>query len=823
MTIPTHRIIPDPATGYALNPERGWVSVYLPHGATNLIPNPSFEVSLDDWASLILGAGGSFARVADAQFRGAYCAEVDLGAGASGDISTTGTGAAGVRYAFSAHVRRPGGGVVRLEDVEALLDGSTGTPFQTVEYVADGWYRLGVSWVSTTTSGPGMRFYGAGQVFYVDAVQWEAGGEPSTYLDGDELGLIPGETPPAFTWNGAAHASTSTRSATTRAGGLRRNLSDFGLTVVGLLGLGMPPQGNQTVPYAGQDGSFYQGARRPERSFTIAGAFQADTPLALDQRRRDLRAALTFDRTGTDSPIVLELQAYAGATAIGEAVACVCSYASGLESNQASLYAEKVAIQLVEHVPGLTGLASRGGAFPAQATPTLTYVAYRDERTGAWSYPTGLNAAPQPNAVIFGPDEKLYVGGNFTAPSNRVARYNFQTGQWESLSGGLSAQVNALAFDREGRLLAGGASGLITGSTVARWSGSSWSAIGANADTVRALAYDAATDRIYAGGANGANATLRYSTGAGWTAITAATAGEVYDLAFDAPSGTLYIAGNFSAALGGVANAVYVARYTAAGGIAPLGAGANATAQSVAVDPQGRAWFLGSFTTFDGVAVGRLAVWTGQSAEAVPGVTVPLVSSNGYVAASPFTGDVWAGGVELTALSGTAWLQRLTPAGPLWPGIGVANSTTHVAAAFSPARTAVARDDVSSGLLYEPQGAAISNPGTLPAPVVVVLRSGASLFTAHAVYGPTGATVDLGIVIVYQGDVLTVDSRPERLAVASVYQGDLRGRLRLGSRLAALLLPPGASTLRVQCAIASPPEQAYFFRPRYGALGDAAR
>lgn len=827
MTLPRHRLIPDPTTGYALNPERGWVSVYLPAGTTNLFLNPSFERGTATWTASSDGSGGTpFARVADAQFRGAWSGALTVRPTGGTFVQIVGgtNATAGQAYALQCHVKRPGATDVDPDQVRAVVNGQA-VPFQTLVYVADGWWRGEYVYTATGSNPAGVRILGApGQITYVDALQWEQASECSTYVDGDELGLIPGEQPPAYSWNGAPHASTATRSATTRAGGLRRNLDRYGLTVLGLIGLGQPPQQNQTIAYAGQDGSFYQGARRPERGLTIAGAFQGRTPQELDRMRRDVRAALTFDAAGPDSPVVLELQAHVGTRAIGEAVTCVCSYVAGMESSQASLYAEKVSVQLVEHIPGLTSLASRGGALSENAQPSMTYLAILDARRLEWAFPTGLNAQPQPNAVIFGPDERLYVGGAFTAPGNRVAAYSFVTGAWETLSTGLGAQVNALAFDRQGRLWAGGAPGLITGSTVAIWNGATWAAAGALTATVTSLAYDAASDRMFAGGQSGANAALYRSpaTSPSWTTITAAAGTIVNDLAFDPGLGTLYIAGDFSN-LGGVSGATHVARYTFVGGIAAMGGGADAAAYSVTVDARGRAWFSGDFVTFAGVSVSRIARWTGQAGEAIPGVVV--APPDAIVQANPLTGEVWAGGVELTAASGVGFLQRLSDAGPLWPGLAINEGATleTVAVAFSPARIAVARDATGSSNIRIPDTGIVTNPGTLPAPVVVVQRV-TSLTNLYSVQGPTGAQVDLAILVLDANDTLTVDSRPERLAVATEYQGDIRARVRLGSQLSGLVLPPGVSSIRAMGAItAAAYEGSICFRPRYGALGDAAR
>jgi hypothetical protein len=823
MTYPTHHLIPDPTTGYALNPARGWVTVYLPSATTNLFRNPSFERDTANWTATSDGSTGTpFDRTTAAQFRGAYAGILTIRPSGGTFVQIVGAtnATAGQVYALSAHFKRPGGANVDPDNVRAVVNG-TNVPWQSVVYVADGWWRGELVYTATGSNPAGVRVTGSpSQVYYVDALQWELAGECSTYCDGDEAGLIPGETPPAYTWNGTPHASTSTRSAVTRAGGLRRNLDSYGLTVVGLIGLGTPPQDNQTIPYAGVDGSFYQGARRPERGFTIAAAFQARTPQELDRQRRDVRAALAFDRTGVDSPVTLELQAFSGETAIGEAVTCVCSYAGGLEANQGSLYAEKASVQLVEHVPGLTSLASRGGAFGATAGRS-DFIAVRDETDGSWSYPATISSAVSRNAFVFGPDERLYIGGAFTGVGNRVAAYNFQTGAWETLSTGLGAQVNALVFDRQGRLYAGGASGLITGSTVARWDGVSWTAIGTLTDTVQALAYDPVNDRIYAGGSNGANATLQRSNGgAAWNVITNATAGEVRDLAYDQGVGILYIAGNFSAALGGVVNAVHVARYTFASGLAALSTGANGAAQSVTIDRRGRAWFSGAFTTLGGVAVGFIGRWTGQVFEAIPGVAVEGGASTTVVYADPQVDGVWADSISING-NGVGYSQLVTESGPLTPGILMAGGIVR-AVARSPRRTAIG---LTGSNFIPPATATLPTiPGTLPTPLQLVLTqaSNESYYTIVGVGGSPATLLDVGITTLAAGDYGTIGYQQGGLLLFSQYRGDLRGAVRLGSNHSATLIAPlGGRSIGLVRGSSS--TAVYFCRPRYGALGDAVR
>ena len=101
----------------------------------------------------------------------------------------------------------------------------------------------------------------------------------------------------------------------------------------------------------------------------------------------------------------------------------------------------------------------------------------------------------------------LYVGGGFTQPASRVARWDGSA--WHALGAGLSDEVYALAFYDDGtgaKLYAGGrfntGSGA-PGNHIARWNGSSWQALGAGTSgPVYALAVhnDGSGSQLYVGG-----------------------------------------------------------------------------------------------------------------------------------------------------------------------------------------------------------------------------------------------------------------------------------------------------------------------------------
>lgn len=82
---------------------------------------------------------------------------------------------------------------------------------------------------------------------------------------------------------------------------------------------------------------------------------------------------------------------------------------------------------------------------------------------------------------MFGPDNRLYVGGLFTQagdiPANNIATWNGT--QWQTLGSGVDGSVQTLDFLSDGRLWIGGtaittAGNLILPAPAAEWNGSAW-------------------------------------------------------------------------------------------------------------------------------------------------------------------------------------------------------------------------------------------------------------------------------------------------------------------------------------------------------------
>jgi len=294
-----------------------------------------------------------------------------------------------------------------------------------------------------------------------------------------------------------------------------------------------------------------------------------------------------------------------------------------------------------------------GGGFTTQGGLPANRIAKWDGTS--WSpLDGGLGGSSQTvdALVVFddGGGPALYAAGGFYWADDVAAKYvaKWDGTSWSDLDGGmelgLDPFVGALVVFDDGSgpaLYAGGdftVAGGVPASRIARWDGTSWSALGSgmNAPTgspdVRALAVfdDGGGPALYAGGdyltAGGvtANGIAKWD-GTSWSALGVGMPGffeSVLALAvFDDGSGpALYAGGHFQSAGGVPAN--HIAKWDGSGWSA-LGSGVAgvATASTPYVsclqvfdDGNGpRLYAGGDFTTIGGVPANRIAKWDGSS------------------------------------------------------------------------------------------------------------------------------------------------------------------------------------------------------------------
>lgn len=212
---------------------------------------------------------------------------------------------------------------------------------------------------------------------------------------------------------------------------------------------------------------------------------------------------------------------------------------------------------------GPNGEVYAGGAFTlAGGVANTTKIAKWDGTS--WSaLSTGLNNTV--HTLAFAPNGVLYVGGEFTDASYpRICKWNGTSFSAVGTAGDISsAHVSSLAFDFAGNLYVGGgftnAGGVANADYIAKWNGSSWSALGTGTDdTVHRITIDTNEDSpkfnsVYvtgdfttAGGLTLADRIAIYSNGA-WSSLDIDLPGTGISYAIlTALDGSLYIGGEFN-------------------------------------------------------------------------------------------------------------------------------------------------------------------------------------------------------------------------------------------------------------------------------------
>jgi hypothetical protein len=763
--------VPSNPTGAPLNRAREWLEIIVPEATTNLFLNPSFETNTSNWTASSDGSNGTpYARTTDRQFRGAYSAVLTVRPTGGTYVQIVGPAVVSTTvYSVSFHVRRANRREIRSADVRAVVNGAP-VAFDRISYVADGWWRCEKTYTASGTDAPGIRVLGApGAVFYVDGCQLEAKGYPTTYCDGDQVGLLAVERVPAFQWNGTPHAATSSRSAFTRAGGKPVSVDRYGLAILGLIGLGLSQRSVIATPLGLLDGSLYQRTIREARVFTLAGVFEAVDPRTLSSRRGALRALLSHDRTGDDQPAVLRLQRYQGRDAIGDLTDIPASYLEGLGEDVAQVFDEKVSAQFQQHAPLLSAGASRGDTVPSEESLSIAGLVIRN-RDGTWE-PTssGLSGgSPDYRGVIWGPDNKLYVGGGFTSPGTRVARYNLETAAWETLSTGLPSAPAQLLFGPNGNLYASGAFTIAaTNSPVAVWNGSAWAALGSlSGITATAIAFGA-DGTLYAGGFENTNLRARlYSwNGSAWTLILShgTNSQSIQCMVIDQARQLLYAGGTFQNLNADAAQDRIAVYDIEAAGWAAMGTGLDGTALSLALDQGGGLYVSGTFNNAGGVPAVNGAYWNGQQWAPVPDfdeIGIPSPSSGGNVVFDPSDGSVYfagdASGVDPLRPSGLVRFtgSTLTNADFLAGGAGINVN----AIAVKPDKIALAFLIIETDLDVS-GSTTVDNPGTAPTPFVFTINgpSSGSARVFQFANVTTGAAVYLDL-LAYTGERIVIDT-----------------------------------------------------------------
>jgi hypothetical protein len=252
----------------------------------------------------------------------------------------------------------------------------------------------------------------------------------------------------------------------------------------------------------------------------------------------------------------------------------------------------------------------------------------------------------------------VYAGGAFLnaggTPVNYIAKWNGTS--WSAMNSGANFYVRSILSQSASEIYIGGAFNLVGNPSVvawgvARWNGTAWSGLG-NGVRGEVYALENYNSEIYAGGVidtinlfNNGKGIMKWN-GTSWSTLGGAVGNGVSGppgfkvSALKVFNGDLYIGGTFVTANGITVN--NIARWNGTS-FSAIGSGTNGEVKAFAVH-NNELYIGGAFTTANGVTVNGLAKLSGNTFTAVGGGVSGTV--NGLAAAGPF---LYATGAFLTA------------------------------------------------------------------------------------------------------------------------------------------------------------------------------
>jgi hypothetical protein len=593
-----------------------------------------------------------------------------------------------------------------------------------------------------------------GRYYYTDGWQIEEKSVATTYCDGDQEGC---------SWQGSPHASASDRSALSWAGGELQDLTDdLSLIVQQATGMGTARGRNNIVDLAVVPGGDFQRRKIQTRRSGPRGVITGCSLSDLHAKREALYTGL-YDDLG--EPVRIR---YAGATT---PKILRWHYNRGFEFARHDNFNERVTLTGDSTDPLWYAEDETSAILDSQDSTAFRYIARRVRNTGAWDN-LGVSAG---GGEIFdlarGPDGAVYVAGNFSsidgvANTGGIARYDPIANTWSAVGTGVtsgSPEVDALAFDAAGNLYAGGAfaqmGGVANTLRIAKWNGSTWSAMGTGANNTVIDLLVNLSGEIIAGGvftsmsgvANTAG--VAQWNGSAWSEMAGGVAaGNVEILALN-PNGTVYAGGTFTTIGGTSANRI--ASWDGSAWSA-MGTGANNTVKAIAVSSSGIVYAGGLFTTMGGISAARIAQWNGITWSVMGGGSSSDVLA---IAVGP-DGIVWASGNFISTSSilfsrwnGSTWVDAdidltSTPRSIMTDNQdAVIASNYDVYAGFNTAATFAHSGAVT-----------VTNPGTtLFLPLIQIGRSGGTDATIISVRNETtGRELFLSYALL-DGETLAID------------------------------------------------------------------
>lgn len=821
----TYTDVAQPITGYELDDR---FSVVVPVARTNEILNPSFETNLTGYTA----GAGTLARTTAQQYHGAYSAIYTPSAATTdsffyGTITTT----AGQTRALSTKFLGLAAGLA----YKFIIATTAGVELASRTFIATGRWQWIVFYYTETTSTTRRLYWAkAGHAsiapFYVDGVQSEvinAGETVSTYLDGAQLGLVPNQFPAAFVWNGTPHASSSSRSGLTRAGGMVMPFKYFNFLMTAIIGLGLAVPQNVATEYARIDGGYDDYTRKPTRQFTLQGTFQAETYQQLRANRGGLARLLDRDLVGQDQRLVLLRDLIDPCS--GDIVATTCrvlgKYQGGLDGSTDNHHAQTTPITFTQYLPGIQADGESGAALTVQtAIGSNANGVLQRSPAGVWSSVGNFTLGFSVQSIVRGLDGLIYMGGDFTPnPQSKIVVLNPVTGALSALgTGAAGGDVFNLAVMPNGDIIASGTftsmGGVANTNHIARWSVASqaWQSIssGFTGSEIRTMTVSPA-GLLYVGGVFtviGGTAAVNVASynGTSWSAVGGG-------IAAGGVSALLAVGSNVYAAV----ENTNVQKLTS-GVWANIGTvtGGGADPQGLAVDARGFIYVGGDFTTIGGITANNIAVYNGVAWQSLgTGLTGGSINRGGM--SFDARGLLIVGG-SFTSAGGIA-----TPTGSaLWNGAAwvypdvIPGGSPNMFGALALPNGQLYQGTTNNGTATATGITSVTNIGTADAYPTITIN-GPSSGTAR-IYSIVNYTTNRAIYLnltLNAGETATMVFQPDGLSFTSTFQGNIASAILPGSNTAEFFLSPGVNSIAFFSA-SSTVVATLNYRPVYLSLDD---
>lgn len=542
----------------------------VPEATTNYVLNPSAETT----GNFAAAGGSTVTRVTTYQKYGLYSYRIQTAGDNEGAEFTLSSLSNNIHY-VTLRVR---GTLPTTWDWS--LDNVTYTQPKFIQKINTYWSLYGLQFPASQANGSVTLYIdqnGAGNGdFYIDGIQIEQKLYWTTYCDGNQDGCE---------WNGATNASTSTRSALSRAGGREVDIyNEYGFMIEKVVGASSPNVNLNTDSYAILPGGELNSEKIESRDWTLVGSFFADSESDLHDNIERLRLELSNEKYPGLQPALIRFNGSSSQREIG------INYRGGLEGDlpayydcydieddnwrEIYLWRTKATVQLFSPDPFWYEIGNSAAVLDTNDSATFSYVAGRLKSTGQWDNLGPPNAAGTYTDVrtIAEDGTYVYIGGNFLnfdniANADYIVRYNKQTGIYSALGTGMNNVVRKIKIGSSGLVYAVGDFTTASGGAanrIAVWNpvAETWSTLGTG---LNARVYDVeiGTSYIYVSGSfttAGGGAALRVArwsiNGAAWSAMGAGFTVDVRALALSLDKQILYAGGSFTVAGGAIANGV---------------------------------------------------------------------------------------------------------------------------------------------------------------------------------------------------------------------------------------------------------------------------